>query len=293
MKLSRVRAIELHRELWNWLAKNPSAAKEDWPEWNRYPQIDSFCFLCEYDKQQRKYNNQQRICSACPVQFEVLLGNPVGTLKYCLGGLFSKWANATSKTRGEEADRAILAAVIRDLPVRFEAGDRVIPTVPYGNPHISGKIGTVFKTTTTADGGVLVGIEFDKYIEGHSGHYGDGRREGHCWFIDSRHLLLLVNEEAATAAPKSPSDYQHDLFSVRDIVMTLIGDIEPYGDTRIDEARYKNLGKLCDLAADLVLMMTEVATYRTRPEESIKKIGTLAYDNLLDIKTIIENKFSR
>lgn len=288
MKLNKAKAIELHRELWDWLAKNPSADKEDWPGWDDYPQIDSLCFLCVYDKQEK---GNKRSCSACPVRFNILPDMPPGIVPYCLGGLFSKWANAASKT-SEEADRALLAAVIRDLPVRFEAGDRVIPTMPYGNPNILGKIGTVFETTTQVNGGILVNVEFDEYIDGHSGHYGEGRKEGHCWLIDSKYLSL-VDEEAATAAPKSPNDYQHDLFSVRDIVMTLIGDIEPYGDTRIDEERYKNLNKLVDLVTDLILSMAEVAAYRTRPEESISQIGTLAYDNLLDIKTTVENKFSR
>jgi len=273
MKLSKAKTIELHRELWDWLAQNPDADKADWPGWSDYPQIPSLCFLCNYDKQGR--------CSVCPVQFKVPPELSPGTVNYCLGGVYHQWNHSTHPT-----NRALLAAVIRDLPIKFEVGDRVIPTSAYGNPNIPGKIGTVFETIPHFDGDILAGVEFDEYIDGHSG---DNRKVGHCWYVESKYLSLIDEE----AVPKSPDHHQNDLFTVRNVVMKLIGDIEPCGYVQIDEERHKNLNKLGDLITDLVLMLTEVATYRTWSEESVRQIGTLAYNSLVSIKTIIETKLSR
>ena len=52
MKLTKKRAIELHRQLWDWLAKNPGKDKNQWPEWQwnggEFMEVEFECFLCEY-----------------------------------------------------------------------------------------------------------------------------------------------------------------------------------------------------------------------------------------------------
>ena len=52
MKLTKKRAIELHRELWDWLYHHPSKIKEDWPRWEKnggdIPYTKNDCFLCDY-----------------------------------------------------------------------------------------------------------------------------------------------------------------------------------------------------------------------------------------------------
>ena len=50
------KAVELSIELWEWLAKT-GEMKDNWPEWNRYSEVESDCFLCEYSI---------RGCSKCP-----------------------------------------------------------------------------------------------------------------------------------------------------------------------------------------------------------------------------------
>lgn len=52
MKLTKKRAIELHRELWDWLYHHPSKVKDDWPRWEDnggdISEALCDCFLCEY-----------------------------------------------------------------------------------------------------------------------------------------------------------------------------------------------------------------------------------------------------
>jgi len=51
MKLTKKKAIELHRELWDWLYHNPSKDKTDWPRWRGNGgdllYVYNLCFLCE------------------------------------------------------------------------------------------------------------------------------------------------------------------------------------------------------------------------------------------------------
>lgn len=68
-----------------------------------------------------------------------------------------------------------------------------------------------------------------------------------------------------------------------EIVKKLIGDIEPYGDTNIDEKHMKNLSEHIELV-DLIL----VAKYKNRPEASMKEIGERAYDMLKEFHNNIE-----
>lgn len=68
-----------------------------------------------------------------------------------------------------------------------------------------------------------------------------------------------------------------------EIVTKLIGDIEPYGDSRIDKERIKNLDKYINLVEDLLNDLMSIANDRNRSEESMRKIGEKAYNALEEL----------
>lgn len=114
MKLTKEDAIRLHREMWGWLAENPSADKADWPGWDDiylpYP-IRGLCFACEYT--QRTMNKD---CEECLFIWKT-------KKSHCCtdGSPFERWDYAIRpKTRSK------YAAMIRDLPVRDD--EPVTPT---------------------------------------------------------------------------------------------------------------------------------------------------------------------
>ena len=100
-----------HKELWNFLAENPTASKEDWDGWKRYgdwdeeesePKVEDGCYACEYA---RKFGND-----VCPLAVKSLcLYDP----RICLNGLYYKWHVAR-----DLKIRSRLAREIRDFPVR-------------------------------------------------------------------------------------------------------------------------------------------------------------------------------
>ena len=102
MGLTRKQTIRLHKEIWDWLSKNPKKQKDDWPRWEFNGGIIKYtanlCFLCE----------QSHGCTSC-----LLDPQPMG--EECLGGLFDNWQGAKTP-----AARKKYAALIRDLPVRTD-----------------------------------------------------------------------------------------------------------------------------------------------------------------------------
>ena len=40
--------LENHHNLWTWIAKNPEKAKEDWPGWEQFPNMEGECFACQW-----------------------------------------------------------------------------------------------------------------------------------------------------------------------------------------------------------------------------------------------------
>ena len=104
MKLTKKRAIKLHRELWDWLFHHPSKKKWDWPRWTRnggdISVIENDCFLCEYDKFRKDD------CMACPLDWGGRNCNDDNAY-------FNLWNKA--KLLGT---RKKYAKIIRDLPER-------------------------------------------------------------------------------------------------------------------------------------------------------------------------------
>jgi len=73
------------------------------------------------------------------------------------------------------------------------------------------------------------------------------------------------------------------------MVKKLIGSIEPYGDSGIDEKRSTNLEEHIDLVFGLVTDLIKTADFKNRGEASIQKLGIAANDALLEIKNSIDN----
>jgi len=107
MKLTKKKAIELHRELWDWLYGHPSKAKEDWPRWIEHggtiPPVKDDCFLCEYA---RGPNGGFPNCSSCPLDWGPTFYCALSSKSYFVAWAYSK----TPKTRKK------YAKIIRDLP---------------------------------------------------------------------------------------------------------------------------------------------------------------------------------
>lgn len=76
--------------------------------------------------------------------------------------------------------------------------------------------------------------------------------------------------------------------SIKEIVMKLVGSIDPIGETITDAARLEALKSLCDLVNDLVAKINSVVICNRHSYESSRKIAAdYAYkfltDNLHDI----------
>lgn len=78
-KLTRERALSLHRQMWIdmflKLGNNPDGLartifKRDWLQAHGYENVECNCFLCEYDFQQRKLGED--FCEFCPIDWSSL-----------------------------------------------------------------------------------------------------------------------------------------------------------------------------------------------------------------------------
>ena len=63
---------------------------------------------------------------------------------------------------------------------------------------------------------------------------------------------------------------------VYEIVIKLVGPIEPVGETRTDEKCFENLKTMTELVERLLHDIADVAVQKERPEFSIKKAGEYA-----------------
>ena len=75
---------------------------------------------------------------------------------------------------------------------------------------------------------------------------------------------------------------------IKDVVLKLIGPVDPVGETSADEKRFKNLIELCELTEQLVCIIDEVAYQnKGRAEYSMSRAGKYAFefiDKQLNIK---------
>lgn len=73
------------------------------------------------------------------------------------------------------------------------------------------------------------------------------------------------------------------------VIKRIIGMISPYGDSSVDEVRSINLNTHIDITTNLVEDLIEVSRYKDRNEYSMKIMGELAYNELLELKQMIDN----
>jgi len=115
LELTKEKAIQLHRELWDWLSKNPKADKIGWPRWKGNggdvdDKVLSHCFCCEYANNLADINGKH-ICENCPLSWPYNCCQQPDENGDTFG-LFEDWQNA-------KRDRRVsIAEQIRDLPVR-------------------------------------------------------------------------------------------------------------------------------------------------------------------------------
>jgi len=101
----------LHRELWQWLAENPSQSKGNWPGWITYQHNlranATQCWACAKAAQRSRIGLNH--CSRCPCDWQ-------NNVKYnpCLicGSSYDLWRRA--KDCGNIAEASRLALIIRD-----------------------------------------------------------------------------------------------------------------------------------------------------------------------------------
>ena len=116
MKLSKERAIQMHRRMWKWIAlksrkEKRCIYKDEFPYFKN-ERIRDLCFCCEYADQTRPNvcADLHRICMYCPINW--------GSNRSCSEdhGLFEKWIGAIRDNRWRKAAR--IAMKISKLPER-------------------------------------------------------------------------------------------------------------------------------------------------------------------------------
>lgn len=75
LRFTKREAIKLHRELWRWLAENPSGEKEDWfylkKNLDKYSDVRANCFLCHYAIEKTDTSVGSLACVACPLIWKI------------------------------------------------------------------------------------------------------------------------------------------------------------------------------------------------------------------------------
>jgi len=72
-----------------------------------------------------------------------------------------------------------------------------------------------------------------------------------------------------------------------DVIKKLVGDVQPYGATHIDDERFDNLKEMCSVVGDLIAEIKKVSECKNRHEYSMKIMGEYADIALNDIKDYI------
>ena len=79
-----------------------------------------------------------------------------------------------------------------------------------------------------------------------------------------------------------------DSDTILEVTRSLIGNIEPYGDSAIDRERTQNLDKLIYVIDELLYDGEKVAVYKDRYEGSMRIMGEKAHKALNDYWSWIE-----
>lgn len=65
--------------------------------------------------------------------------------------------------------------------------------------------------------------------------------------------------------------------TILEVTRTLIGEIEPCGDSSVDKNRIQNLDTMLDVIDGLLADVEKVAITKDRPEYSMQEMGETAY----------------
>ena len=108
----------IHVAMWDYLVKNPSIDKCDWPGWSKYTHLDQnilkdahYCLACYYMLQYEAASPSHRQyvgCSKCPLIWPGI-HCAIGEFE----GLFNKFRHAAN-----DQEKAAVAILIRDLPIQ-------------------------------------------------------------------------------------------------------------------------------------------------------------------------------
>ena len=79
-----------------------------------------------------------------------------------------------------------------------------------------------------------------------------------------------------------------DAGTIYEVTKNLIGEIEPYGDSRIDRERTENLDKLIYVVEELVSDIEKAAVNKDRHEGSMRMMGEKAHKAMEDLWRWIE-----
>lgn len=107
----RIFELTKHRELWDWLSKNPDMDKRDWPGWKKYAIRDAwtlnYCFACKAARDQlaswpasSAYEMEKNCREDCPLQLGCQRKK----------SLYDRWYYAQTRSK-----RKRLAEKIRDI----------------------------------------------------------------------------------------------------------------------------------------------------------------------------------
>ena len=103
-------AHRLHRELWGWLAETGDDCKGNWPEWKfnggKVKEVRHSCFPCEVAR---------KGCPKCQITWGPDNDDSPGAFCQQPSSPWEKWRH-----KERETTRKRLAAIIRDLPWKYE-----------------------------------------------------------------------------------------------------------------------------------------------------------------------------
>jgi len=77
-------------------------------------------------------------------------------------------------------------------------------------------------------------------------------------------------------------------YDLTDVVLKLLGEIHPQGETHGDSLRYQNLEEFCNMMDVFMFELIEIAEQRNSHEGSVSKAGRLADKTLHNITDSIQ-----
>ena len=79
------------------------------------------------------------------------------------------------------------------------------------------------------------------------------------------------------------SKLMRNKFTLEEMVMRVVGPIEPIGETCADKDRLQNLENLLELVDGLVFKINQLQWFADRPEAAVAKIGLRAKEFMANL----------